>query len=383
MDKQPTRTNKPRRKNNFRKAPTRRPVNGLKTFEKQKELQDRIARAVVATTRQSTKVVSTPLYKYIAGLIDFDHNARSQLTPLSCGKLHLKTVRINKTIGVSSTGNLKISIAPKYVAMYDNTSTANNFKYDNSAAYDPTIVTGGGTSVAITELAAACNLDELIMPKVRVQSLHIKFSLTGMSNLNKKGTIHLMESTSADYYNNSDYATELNIPYGPVSEVYKGIEIANMTGNSDIQYNYFPMSTADLNNDFTSVDVETTSTGTVHAPFKLFGFIINGADTSTQVRMEIEATLECEVVPAYINTYPIAYSTCFIDSNPTVNLLNQYHDLRISTGTLATNKIQSAVMRIGNENKMMLNSTFQNNNNRSKRGIESFFGDEDTFIAIS
>jgi hypothetical protein len=296
-------------------------------------LQNRIAKAINMTKRISGDIHHSPLYKYIAGLIDFDHVARSSLTPLLPGKYHLKTIRLTQTYQVSSSGNLKITFQPEYMTKPDSTSTFCYASYNDNVAYDPTSVVPTGLEDRITDFATALNLTETIMPRARTQSMHLKFHLTGVSNLNKQGTIHLMETLVSTSDALGGWAKTFNIPYAPLCEVYKQIEIANMDLSGAMQYNYFPLSNAFVLDQFNDVTNTTSSVISDVRPNKIFALIISGAAAGTKIRMEAELTAECEVENGYINTYPIEYTKCFIDSESTMCFLNQHPNLRINTTT--------------------------------------------------
>jgi len=317
------------------KRGVRRRVQALSTkpfnsVVNQRILENRLNKAINETRQISKNIQHTPLYKYIAGLIDFDEVARSNLTPMLPGKYHLKTVRLTQTYQVNANGNLIMLFQPYYMTEPDSTSTQGYCMYNNSAAYDPSSTSATGTATLITDFLTALNLTSTIMPRVRTQSMHLRFHLTGVSNLNKQGTIHLMETLISNRNSSAAYETTLNIPYAPLCEVYRQVEIANMDLSCAMQYNFFPLSNSHVISQFNDVTNRIATSAFDVDPNKIFALIVSGAAAGTKIRMEAELTAECEVEKGYINTYPIEYTKCFIDSEPTMCFLNQHPELRIS-----------------------------------------------------
>jgi len=274
---------------------------------------------------------------YLAGLIDFDNSARSYLTPLTTGAKHLKTVRVNSSLTLNASGHGMLNLQPKYLASTAGASPASPIFYCNDNAYDPyaTSSTSLPGPPDLTVATAAGLLDTEI-PNARVQSLHCKFTLSGVSNLNKKGTIHLMETSSAYKWVTTGGASYIdpmiplhNINEAPSHEVHRIVEIANMDSAVVMQYNYFPLTNANLNDEFLHVGT-SASFGDSGDTFKNFTLIVAGADTTTVVRCEYEVTYECTVASPFVNTYPVQFGKCFVNSEAALNLLNQQHEARIS-----------------------------------------------------
>lgn len=297
----------------------------------QRDLDRRINAAIKMIEQPRARLAQTPLYKYIAGLLDFNEVAPSMLTPLTPGKKHLKTIRVTQTIPVSSAGALFIGIVPDKSASVASTSTYFFYGYNNAATYDPNDTTGTtGTVTKSSVIADALSLSSTSIPYVRLNSLHMRFKLTGVSNLNKQGTIYLMETLVNDASTIAPSAATFNIPYAPLCEVYKSMEIVNMDLNAHMQYNYFPLSNQSLATDHDAVTSYTTSS-TYGGLYKQFALIVSGAAVGTSVKIDLEMDVECEVERGFVNTYPVSFSNCFLDSNPTLQYLNQHPDLRIQT----------------------------------------------------
>lgn len=321
----------------------------------QVDLDRRIKQAIQLTKAPRSNLIQTPLYKYIAGLIDFDEVAPSTLTPLTPGKKHLKTVRATQTITVNASGNLIIALTPAFVTRCDAASTYYYMYHDNSAPYDPNDATGAtGTPTKNNIITSSLALDLTQISKIRTGSLHMRFRLSGVSNLNKQGTIHLLETVATDGNSTGPLKSTFNIPYAPLCEVYKSIEIANMDLTSHIQYNYFPLANTDILSDYNSVANVISSLATSN-PYKQFALIVSGAAVGTSIKIDLECTAECEVERNYINVFPVNYSNCFMDSNPTLQYLNQHHDLRIQTKQKSNNYIVPTVLKtVTNQQKEMV-----------------------------
>jgi hypothetical protein len=170
----------------------------------------------------------------------------------------------------------------------------------------------------------------------------MSMQLTGVSNLNKQGTIHIAETTESNYYYGdvNDTAQGENavyrcaVPTLPRFEKYKSVEVMNMGPDSVLEYHYIPITNSSLIRDYHTPATRSTS-GVLNfaAPVgKVFTCIIRGAATGTTIRVRYEVTFECDISTNYINDYPPEYSRCFVDSEPTICMLNQNPDytLRIN-----------------------------------------------------
>jgi hypothetical protein len=209
--------------------------------------------------------------------------------------------------------------------------------YCNETAYNPDAISGlaleGGWN---TDIVAGINLLSAAFSNVRTSSAHVTFQITGVSNLNKQGTIHMAETVETGYYS----GTAADTTYGesavercavsrlPKFEKYKSIEIVNMGPDSVLEYHYMPLTNRDLLTSYVDLAAVTTSSNTdfVNELGKVFNLTIRGAAAGTTIRAKYEITFECDVLTDYINDYPPQYSRCFVDSEPTLCLLNQNAD---------------------------------------------------------
>jgi hypothetical protein len=223
------------------------------------------------------------------------------------------------------------------LAAFGNGATVSPVLYANQSGYDPDATSGmaltGGWNTAII---AGTNLVANAFSNARVSSAHVSFQITGVSNLNKQGTIHMAETTETEYWVGGSADTSFNeltlyrcaVPKLPKFAKYKSVEIVNMGPDSCLEYHYMPITNRDLLKDYKDV-VDSSTTNFLdftNELGKVFNFTVRGAAIGTTIRARYEITFECDVETDYINDYPPEYSRCFIDSEPTLCLLNQNED---------------------------------------------------------
>lgn len=285
----------------------------------------------------------TPFSKYLHCILH--ENSPVVPTPLTPGKVFIKTVRYQDTLTVNSSGALAVVLQPAVLGRFENSTqggTASPFLYMNQTSYDPDAttasgLTGGWTLTPIDEV----NVDYTNIDALRVHSMHLTIQMTGVNNYDKKGTIHLAEQSndryyygdSADFTYNEDLVQRFCISRLPKCEKYKSVEIVNMDSASELEYHYFPLSNRDLKAQYIS---PTINSGSGYATedtglFKMFAFIVRGAAAGTTFRFKYEWNLELDVSIDGVNTYPPKYSRCFVDSEPTLCMLNQNVDYSIRT----------------------------------------------------
>jgi len=366
-------SNKPKsnKTNHPRSTKTNQPRNNV-DFVKNKQKLESIYNKAINHINKDKNIKHNPMYKYIAGLIDFDANSKSVPTPLLPFPVHLKTVRTNTLMQVNANGNLGIFLQPAALQYETASQPDSPLMFQNAASYDPADVATLETGLtSILEPQIGADLSPTYFAGVRVQSFHAKFFVTGVNAYNKQGTIHLMESVKAGAYSGS-LSTILpvdNIVYGPSHEIYKQIEVANMDPSIALQYNYFPISNNNLADTFKTPNGAAPSTIT---EAKGFALLVSGADALTKIRMEVEVTYECVVQPNYVNTYSIEYPSVFTNSEPMLNYLNQHFNVRISTRynqKFGGSIVDNVVRKVTRQEKEMLDfsdtSSFHTANSKS------------------
>jgi len=279
-----------------------------------------------------------PFSKYIHTLLH--ENSPKVLTPLTPFKAHLKRVYYQDTLSVNASGNAILLLQPTVLSLFGSSSTASPVLYCNETAYDPNAASQVGlTGGWNTNLVSALNINTSAFAKCRVAGVHIMVTMTGVSNLDKKGTIHLAQDTDEDYFYGTSSDTAQNeyalVKYSiqdlPRKTFYKSVEIVNMDSRSAIEYHYIPITNQDLTRQYNLPSTISTSSQGVYPNGlgKRFAMLIQGADTATQFKIRYQFDLECQVDTDYVNDYPPEWSRIFVDSEPTVQLLGQREDFAL------------------------------------------------------
>lgn len=283
---------------------------------------------------RDSNVDHAPLKLYLANLLASGHD--KVITPLNPMKVFVKRVNYQDSLTVNSNGHAIVILQPAALQRWAITSTASPVLYSNSSVYDPNSntngVSGGWNTNFISQ--AGLNLISGVFSKVRVQSLHLTVQLTGVSNYNKKGTIHIAEdvddklrfgiATDAQY--NNFLINDFSLGDLPKKNHYKSLEIMNMDSESVVKYNYMPLTNHDQAAKYQTPLVNTASNGAYVEPEKRFGLIVQGADPATTVRLIYQIDLECEVETDYYNDYPPSFSRCYIDTEPMLQYLSRNTD---------------------------------------------------------
>jgi hypothetical protein len=277
-----------------------------------------------------------PFSKYVHMLLH--ENSPSMITPLMPYRIFTKRVRYQDSIQVNSSGAALIALQPVALTKFNNSSTASPVLYVNQTAYNPDSTTNaltGGWNTSIVG-SSGLNITGGVFGGGRVASVHVVFEITGVSNLNKSGTIHLAEQTEANYrYGTSADTTHSEILANncaisalPKFNKYKSVEIINMSSDSVLEYHYVPLTNEMITQQFVSAGTVTAGNNEP-SPIgrsKLFCLIVKGAHVDTIIRARYEINLEFMVNNDYVNDYPPAYSHCFVNSEPTLQLINQTED---------------------------------------------------------
>lgn len=105
-----------------------------------------------------------------------------------------KRVKFLHSVVVNANGNAIIGGSVFALPNFESGS-ASPILAVNDASYDPYSTTNGATTGWLTTIVGSTglNLDTNIHTRAYVQSAHLKFRLTGVSNYEKKGTIHMFE----------------------------------------------------------------------------------------------------------------------------------------------------------------------------------------------
>jgi hypothetical protein len=276
-----------------------------------------------------------PFSKYVHMLLH--ENSPSMITPLTPFKVNTKRVYYQDTLQVNANGHLFIGLQPQMLSQFSYISTGSPVLYMNHSAYDPDAVAAAGliggwnTNIIGT---TGTNINYTSRPKNRIASMHVSFQLTGVSNLNKQGTVHMAENIddrqyigdSTSFSVNEIFSQQFAISRLPKLPKYKSVEIMNMDSDSKLEYHYFPITNVDLRNQYDATAVYSDTDSTIDEFTKTFGLVIRSAAVGTTVRVKYEINIESEVETDYINDFPSEYSRCFVDSEPTLRMISQEVD---------------------------------------------------------
>jgi hypothetical protein len=250
---------------------------------------------------------------------------------LSMGRSHIKKVKYRAVRTVNAQGRL-LAVCP-YALLSGKTTTAqlSPFLFMNSDNYDPTVNTNNITTGSTFDLGITSPDGTGLLAghfaSVCVIAGHLCASLSGVSNLNKKGKIYLAEGRNSQYYYGGStsyaYATTLANRYylGNMIKYQsaKEVEIMNMDSSSKVEYHYIdehPYSTPHLP-DPDSATTEHTTDGSHKAVI----LVVDGATPGTEVILDFTIVLQARPEPAYLNTYPTQNSKCFINPDPICRML--------------------------------------------------------------
>jgi hypothetical protein len=279
-----------------------------------------------------------PFSKYVATIL---HAGRDTVpTPLAVNKSFYKRVLYQDTLTVNATGNLLIMGSPGVLPKFGNSSTASCILYVNEAAYNPTSTTNALTGGWNTNILGTngINLNIAAFETGTIQNFHVQFELTGVSNLNKQGQIHLFEDQwDTAYYGNAGDVTvnELIANSYPVQDLakckhYKSVEIANMDSHSHLEYNYIPPRAYADPASNTVTGPAGTGSITVYSN-KYFGCMVTNAAVGTTLRIKYDMVIELAVENDFICDYPPVYSKTYVNPDPLLNYCASQTDLIIHT----------------------------------------------------
>lgn len=291
------------------------------------ELTNRIKSVITHKDQQTSP---PPFSDYVRSLLY--HDQPTCTSPLEPRKMFYKKVKYQDTLQVSNLGHAFIGGSVAQLAVFAKDSTASCILYCNDAAYNPNSktnsITGGWNKDILG--ASGLNVEKTEISNQYILSAHIKVSLTGVSNLNKQGQIHIFEDVddtcrfgiSTDTGMNSALVNEYALPDLPKCTHYKRVDIMNMDSDTNIEFNYIPIQHLRYNWGVSLV-TQTNNSSYVSLMNKNFGFIIASAAVGTTIRVEYEFLLAQEIENDFINNYPPIYSRIYVDPNPTLQMLQQ------------------------------------------------------------
>jgi len=329
--------NRNRNKPKPKKSTVQRSQRRKKLNNNQQAINTINNRVAVAKSKVLNSDESVAMSDFVRTLLHWDQPLST--APLEPRKLFYKRVKYQDTIVVNSSGNCFVGGQMGALPQFNTSSTASPILYANQTGYSPTSTTNfvtGGCNLSIIGTTGV-NLSGASVSRAYVQAAHLRISLTGVSNLNKQGQIHIAEDiddsvrydTAAGTTQNNLLLNEYPIQDLPKCTTYKRIDVANMDSKVQLEYHYIPLSLYNGTIEFTPA---TMSAGTQVVPGnKTFMVIAASCATGTTLRLEYEIDLAMEIENDYINDYPPIWSKIYMNPDPTLMLLNQNPDYIIST----------------------------------------------------
>lgn len=272
-------------------------------------------------------------------LLDFSHalfhkDARPVAFPLTdfC-PIYLKQIRYRAIKTVNTNGNLLFALKPAVISGFNVNSSASPLLFTNNEAYDPQSsnnVLVGGNNWDNTYPSQGIQLpnDDFVIG--HTVSTTICVTLTGVSNLEKKGKIYLAKQYNRSLYQGDpadDAAANvivngLSLPVIIKLKECKEIEIMNMGSESEMEYHYIP------ENGYSKVfsrapEAQNINFGNHDRELEEFVCIVSGAAAGTQVQFNMYQTIQLRPKISKLDMYPSNYSTCVDNPDPLLAELQQ------------------------------------------------------------
>lgn len=264
---------------------------------------------------------------------------------LSMGRSFLKKIKYRVSIPVSAYGRSFCAVKPLDLAYSDVNSTVSPFCKITLDTYDP--------NSTVNSLPDAANMFDLGILGINgtgigvdefdvssIISFHACINLTGVSQLNKKGQIYIAEDRSNFYAkamnptgNGAIASTYCNkYPLSSLAKLYhsKRVEIANMDSSSALEYHWIPAQSYANTQAFRPHSLTSNATGQGTNEKHLI-VIVEGADPTTILSWNIEIVLQMEPNVSYLNNYPVEPTTCLLNPDPELRLLEQDKNVVIRT----------------------------------------------------
>lgn len=315
----PIKKNKPRRVNKKTQRKTPR-LNG-----ESYQVANRIINKLnsIKPSRSSDQI-SAPIRSFLRQLL-FCESPKNPI-PLRTGKYHYGVIRFQNTIQANTLGNCAIMGSIPALGRFDVSSTSSPILYANQASYDPAIttnsVTGGWNLNMINVNGTNFNIAEF--QSCGIINAHVTISITGVSNLNKQGTIHIFEDyNGVARYGKSTDATQCNTLLNeydvnslPKCTHYRKYDLISLENSAKLRYSYIPdaLYSREIMNSIVTYTTDSAFTSSVNSP--TFGIIAQGVNSSTVLRVEYELYFVTDVFNDYINKYPVEFTNCYLNPNP-------------------------------------------------------------------
>jgi hypothetical protein len=265
-----------------------------------------------------------------------------QPIPLAPMPLHYRGITYRSSLTVGGGGNAFIGINPSLLVQGLNNSTASPFLTvkTNTLIYDPSISTNSFGSTDLASMrdigilgSAGFNLST-DFERSKLVAFSIEFSITGVSNLNRKGNLYLVDEWTGDaailnHYNNGvntvagDYqALTAVVNSYPISTIIKLPHICKqLTTDDNLQMTWKWTPSVDHSFSNFSLPFQFTTTqnrGPVDGTDNACVFIAHGCDTATVINYEVHAIFAADVDASLTNTYPRSISNDYSYTFPSI-----------------------------------------------------------------
>jgi len=273
--------------------------------------------------------VSVPIRNYLQSLLFCEQ--RVTPTPMQSRKLHYGTIRFQNTLTVNASGNSFVGGSMEMLGRFASSSTTSPILYCNNTTYDPNSNTNAGLTGwnpnIVNQNGNNFTLNEF--DRITITTGKISLSYSGVSNLNKQGTIHIFEDWDPDYswgsVTETAFATALVNKFDtnalPKCNHYRKFDFINLDNNAKIRYNYMPAAAYITNSVVSQLLQQTSATTGSDTDNKNFGIIIQGAAPGTIIRYEFELHFSADVANDFINKYPLSKTNCFLNPDPYLTML--------------------------------------------------------------
>jgi len=287
-----------------------------------------------ARKRQSSRIIERikdpGLSAYINELINPHPNVLVPVPNIPLGRCHVKNVHYRTIDTVNASGRL-FAVLPFALLARNSIGSCSPLCIVNDTTYSPTSGANVFTDTTTFDTnivgSSGAGLIADHFTQATIIAGHVSISLSGVSNLNKKGKIYVAESRN-NYFgcgavNSTDiaqvYANRYTLANMVKYQHSREVEIMNMTDNK-ITYNYIPSWSYARPLVY---DPISTGASWFYDDMKAFVFIIDAADPTTEVIFDISFIIQARPEPSYLNIYPTVQATSFSNPDPILRYLEQ------------------------------------------------------------
>jgi hypothetical protein len=273
----------------------------------------------------------TSISSYMSMVLDEKFKTAVPKPLLSMGRSHIKKICYRTTKTVNSNGRLLMVCPYGLLPRCGTLSTVSPVFCMNSEEYNPSVNTNAITTGSNFDLdivgTSGIGLVVDNFTAAATIAAHLCVSLSGVSNLNKKGKLYIAESRNGTFALGGSASADISTLYanryflGNLVKYFNHseVEIMNMNSSSRIEYHYIdPYSYA---NTPTYDPATNTSPTYVFADHKAVVLIVDGAAAGTEVIFDHTIVIQARPEPSYLNTYPTQFTGVFENPDPYMRAL--------------------------------------------------------------